>query len=93
MCRLLIQFQTQDFISLKIINKIDLIEIETCLQVHTLLPKLQTKKGNKFKYVKNVIFTERIQPGVITGEKKKHTVLLLVLGRHTVLYQSVNNIT
>ena len=59
--------------------------------VHTLLPKLQTKNGNIFEYVKNVILTERIQPGRNDqGEKKPHTILLL-LGRHTVLYQYMNN--
>ena len=31
--------------------------------VHTLLLKLQTKNGNRFEYVRNVILTERIQPG------------------------------
>ena len=31
--------------------------------VHKLLPKLQTKTGNRLEYVKNVISTERIQPG------------------------------
>ena len=31
--------------------------------VHTLFPKLQTKNDNRFEYVKNVILTERIQPG------------------------------
>ena len=31
--------------------------------VHKLLPKLQTQNGNRFVYVKNVILTERIQPG------------------------------
>ena len=30
--------------------------------VHKLLPKLQTKNGNRFEYVKNVILTERIKP-------------------------------
>ena len=52
--------------------------------VHTLLTKKQTKNDNRLEYVKNVILTERI-----TGEK--HTVVLLVLGRHTVLYQYMNN--
>ena len=31
--------------------------------VHKLLPKLQTKNGNRFECVKNILLTERIQPG------------------------------
>ena len=53
------------------------------LFVHTLLPKLQTKNGNRLEYVKHVILTERIQPGS-NNRGEKHTVLLLVLGRHNV---------
>ena len=34
---------------------------------HPLLPKLQTKNGNRLEYVKNVILTERQE--VITGDK------------------------
>ena len=57
---------------------------------HTLLPNLQTKNGNRFEYVKNVIVTERIQPGSYNwGET--HTILLLVLSRHTILYKYMNN--
>ena len=40
--------------------------------VHKLLPKLQTKNRNRFEYVKNVILTERTQPGSNNqGQKRK----------------------
>ena len=51
--------------------------------VHTLLPRLQTTKGNRFDYVKHIILTERIQPGS-NNWGQKHTVFLLVLVRHTI---------
>ena len=51
--------------------------------VRALLRKLQTKNGNRFEYVKNVILTGRIQLGSNNQREEKHTILLLVLGRDT----------
>ena len=49
--------------------------------VHKLLPMLQTKNGNRFECVENVILTERIQPGSNNrGQKhinKRHQYKLL----------------
>ena len=58
--------------------------------VHTFEPKLLTKNGNRLEYVKKVILTERIQPGS-NNRGQKHTILLLVLDRHTILYNYMNN--
>ena len=44
--------------------------------------------GNRFEYVKNFILTECI---CSQNWGEKHTVLLLVLGPHTILYQFMNN--
>ena len=47
--------------------------------VHKLLTKLQTKNGNRFEYVKNVIFTERIQPGSNNRGQKIYTVKMIYI--------------